>query len=181
MEINNRKVELIDDALGGLNVYNCNDEISKCVSKGCDSIHSDPATELDENDLNLISKKYSFDIVNFGDDHDNSELIDNSISDQTFHNEMENVSKPSSEDQKSNFYQKIVRVSLNKKKSQGTCFNGNNSFILFSSNDVIKSLNSVMNDINIRFRTYSKNGLVLWTSQESNGDDNFLSLSIEDG
>lgn len=195
LEINNRAVGLVEDALGGLNVYNCEQESQECNSIECNKSKqpimestqppaNDNYEEIYKYEMNKISKKYSFDIVNIEEDHDNSDLIENSVIEPAYHTEFENVSKNFNEeksDQK-NIYQRIVRVSLNKKKSQGTCFNGNNSYILFSGTNVVKNLNSYLNDINLRFRTYSKNGLILWTSQELNGEnDNFLSLSIEDG
>lgn len=165
-EVNDRKVELIEDALGGLNVANCNET---CLQ----------TPELKNNSEEIVSKnnnkKYAFDVV------DLSVFTDlNNQHHDDFQDENGNLTLDDSA------HNRIVRVSLQKsmKKNQGVCFRGgnNDSFAIFDLQKLVKTTEKYQHNINIRFKTLSTDGLLILINQKfSNEFDTFMSLSIEKG
>jgi len=172
--------------LGGLNVGDCreNGDLSiECTTSDCNSrevTNDEENINFSYDNAKIKNKsitKYSLDVVAL---QNNSDILDNTINERLFdHNTEETLRN----DDESNFYKRIVRVSLQKslKKNQGMCFKGNNSYILLDNpSAIIKKLKSHQTDINLRFKIFSPNGLILWASQQNN-NANFLSLSVEDG
>jgi hypothetical protein len=162
LEVNDRKVELIDDALGGFSILNCieaceegfqlSSRKSVVKSNHMNSMATSTRSSV-ESDTIIPSKKYAFDVVD--DSTDNRIDVD----------------------------KRIVRVSLQKSaRSQGACFKGNESYALYDFGRVFKSTERLQNIVNIRFKTSSLNGLMFLISQKlSNQFENYFSLSIEDG
>ncbi|XP_055626066.1 uncharacterized protein LOC129768435 isoform X2 [Toxorhynchites rutilus septentrionalis] len=68
------------------------------------------------------------------------------------------------------------------RRYQGACFTGTESFFHYSDAETMRRIISYEIDLNLRFKTHSNNGLILWTGRHSalEGDD-FLSLGIENG
>lgn len=68
------------------------------------------------------------------------------------------------------------------RRYQGACFTGTESFFHYSDAETMRRVISYDIDLNLRFKTHSPNGLILWTGRHSalEGDD-FLSLGIENG
>lgn len=70
----------------------------------------------------------------------------------------------------------------NWKKSQGACFTGADSYFHYNDAETMRRVISYKIDFNLRFKTHSVNGLILWTGRHSAlEDDDFLSLGIENG
>lgn len=170
-EINDRKVELIEDALGGFNVANCNET--------CDDTKVETKTiEVTiKNEIlpKTYNKKYAFDVVDLS-------VFPNATSqhEDVFQEESGNLTLDDS------FHKRIVRVSLQKsmRKNQGVCFRGgnNDSFAIFDLQKLVKTTEKYQNNINIRFKTLSSDGLMFLINQKfPNEFDTFMSLSIEKG
>lgn len=68
------------------------------------------------------------------------------------------------------------------RRYQGACFTGTESFFHYSDAETMRRVISYEIDLNLRFKTHSPNGLILWTGRHSalEGDD-FLSLGVENG
>ncbi|KXJ81537.1 hypothetical protein RP20_CCG019018 [Aedes albopictus] len=68
------------------------------------------------------------------------------------------------------------------RRYQGACFTGTESFFHYSDAETMRRVISYEIDLNLRFKTHSLNGLILWTGRHSalEGDD-FLSLGVENG
>ncbi|XP_055610114.1 pikachurin isoform X2 [Uranotaenia lowii] len=68
------------------------------------------------------------------------------------------------------------------RRYQGACFTGTESFFHYSDAETMRRVISYEIDLNLRFKTHSTSGLILWTGRHSalEGDD-FLSLGIENG
>ncbi|XP_052873580.1 uncharacterized protein LOC128278894 [Anopheles cruzii] len=68
------------------------------------------------------------------------------------------------------------------RKYQGACFTGTDSYFHYSDAETMRRVISYEIDLNLRFKTHSSSGLILWTGRHSalEGDD-FLSLGIENG
>ncbi|GAB0093613.1 uncharacterized protein DMENIID0001_087780 [Sergentomyia squamirostris] len=74
------------------------------------------------------------------------------------------------------------RRGMKRKKNRGACFTGHDSFFHYSDPETVTQLISYSTDINLRFKSHSKNGLLLWTGRQSARPyDDFLSLGIEKG
>lgn len=70
----------------------------------------------------------------------------------------------------------------NYKKDHGACFTGTDSYLHFSDAETMRRIISYQIDLNLRFKTHSSNGLILWTGRHTaQEDDDFLSLGIENG
>lgn len=68
------------------------------------------------------------------------------------------------------------------KKDHGACFTGTDSYLHFSDAETMRQIISYQIDLNLRFKTHSANGLILWSGRHTaNEDDDFLSLGIENG
>lgn len=64
----------------------------------------------------------------------------------------------------------------------GACFNGHDSYFHYSDAETMRRIISYQIDLNLRFKTHSNNGLILWSGRHSaQQDDDFLSLGIEEG
>ncbi|XP_062543336.1 basement membrane proteoglycan [Armigeres subalbatus] len=68
------------------------------------------------------------------------------------------------------------------RRYQGACFTGTESFFHYSDAETMRRVISYEIDLNLRFKTHSTSGLILWTGRHSalEGDD-FLSLGVENG
>lgn len=65
---------------------------------------------------------------------------------------------------------------------QGACFNGQDSYFHYSDAETMRRVISYQIDLNLRFKTHSSDGVILWTGRHSaKEDDDFLSLGIENG
>lgn len=68
------------------------------------------------------------------------------------------------------------------KKSRGACFTGADSYFHYNDAETMREIISYKIDLNLRFKTHSMNGLILWTGRHSAlEDDDYLSLGIENG
>uniref|UniRef100_A0A8W7PQ16 Pikachurin n=1 Tax=Anopheles coluzzii TaxID=1518534 RepID=A0A8W7PQ16_ANOCL len=69
-----------------------------------------------------------------------------------------------------------------RRRNGGACFTGTDSYFHYSDAETMRRVISYEIDLNLRFKTHSANGLILWTGRHSalEGDD-FLSLGIENG
>lgn len=178
-EVNDRNIELIEDALGGFNIDNCNDTcmldnklpvlLNKTVEawKGTNEGDGEIADGHKTN-----NKKYAFDVVD--------DSSDNQIDSVHSKENWENGSASYDE----SMHKRIVRVSLQKplRLNQGACFRGNESYALYDSQKLIKPTERYENNINIRFKTLAPNGLMFMIYQKlPNQHGSYVSLSVEDG
>lgn len=70
----------------------------------------------------------------------------------------------------------------NVKKTHGACFTGTDSYFHYNDAETMREIISYKIDLNLRFKTHSMNGLILWTGRHSAlEDDDYLSLGIENG
>lgn len=70
----------------------------------------------------------------------------------------------------------------NVKKNRGACFTGADSYFHYNDAETMREIISYKIDLNLRFKTHSMNGLILWTGRHSAlEDDDYLSLGIENG
>ncbi|KAJ6636410.1 Pikachurin [Pseudolycoriella hygida] len=68
------------------------------------------------------------------------------------------------------------------KKNHGACFTGADSYFHYNDAETMREIISYKIDLNLRFKTHSTNGLILWTGRHSAlEDDDYLSLGIENG
>lgn len=147
----------------------------------------------------IKNEKYNFDVVDINEDHTSrSFYIDDDVdAENILLDEMEKVMKDGIGSKKTNlqnrnnaiyrhifdsgFHDRIVRVTV-KKKNRGTCFPDSNSYYQFKDEDTLKKIIYNHIDLNLRFKTLSSNGLILWTGRYTNGtNDDYLSLGIENG
>lgn len=182
-EVNDRNVELIEDALGGINIANCNEMCApdKLSEKNL-STKNETLNLINEAIRNVISneirnetpksvkkkqKKYAFDVV----DDSSDQHID------PIHIIEKDDNANSSADELN--HKRIVRVSLQKgsRQNQGYCFRGNDSFVLYDIRKIIDADKKYEN-VNIRFKTLSTRGLMFLIVEKPG---NYFSLSIEDG
>lgn len=192
LEVNDRNVELIDDALGGINIENCDadnddcktdpnsDETVEMLSRN-DEINNEIGNEVVIKDTAIKKKKYAFDVI------DDTSVFANA-SEQHMDSiqavEKDDIANTTLED--SSFHKRIVRVSLQrpfrKTHDKGMCFKGNDSFVFYDIHKIIEISDKHQFNINIRFKTNSLNGLLLLVSQKVLDDPgNFFALSIEEG
>lgn len=67
-------------------------------------------------------------------------------------------------------------------KGRGACFTGADSYFHYNDAETMRQVISYKIDLNLRFKTHSVNGLILWTGRHSAlEEDDFLSLGIENG
>lgn len=67
-------------------------------------------------------------------------------------------------------------------KDHGACFTGIDSFFHYSDEDTMRRMINYKVDINLRFKSRSKHGLLLWSGRHTaRVNDHFLSLGIENG
>ncbi|XP_017475143.1 PREDICTED: uncharacterized protein LOC108365595 isoform X1 [Rhagoletis zephyria] len=69
------------------------------------------------------------------------------------------------------------------RKNFGACFAGENSYFHYNDAETMGQVISYNVDFNLRIKTHSPNGVILWTGRQITTQDNadFLSLGIEDG
>lgn len=68
------------------------------------------------------------------------------------------------------------------KKSHGACFTGADSFFHYNDAETMRQIISYKIDLNLRFKTHSNNGLILWSGRHAaQPDDDYLLLGIESG
>lgn len=79
-------------------------------------------------------------------------------------------------------YQQKHNMRLHIQPHRGACFNGIDSYFHYSDAETMRRVISYKIDLNLRFKTYSNNGVILWSGRHSaQEDDDFLSLGIENG
>jgi RecJ-like exonuclease len=169
-------VELIEDALGGFNVADCNEKCAQnCEAKAEIKNTTDHTTNMNNVSTKNNYKKYAFDVVDLS-------VFSNASNQQNdvFQDDSGNSTLDDSN------HKRIVRVSLQKsvRKSQGVCFRGgnNDSFAIYDLQKLVKTTEKYQNDINIRFKTSSTAGLLFLINQKfPNEFDTFMLLSIEKG
>lgn len=182
--MNDRNVELIEDALGGINIENCNEtcapdlhmhflpanqnETSNSISEAIGNENSNEVRNETPKSVKKKQKKYSFDVV---DDSSIDQHID------PIHIIEKDDNANSTTDDLS--HKRIVRVSLQKgsRQNQGYCFRGNDSFVLYDIRKII-DVDKKYENVNIRFKTLSSSGLMFLIVEKPG---NYFSLSIEDG
>ncbi|CAD7077010.1 unnamed protein product [Hermetia illucens] len=70
----------------------------------------------------------------------------------------------------------------NYKRTVGACFTGTDSYFHYNDAETMSHVISYKIDLNLRFKTRSRNGVILWSGRQSALDnDDFLSLGIENG
>lgn len=68
------------------------------------------------------------------------------------------------------------------KKGHGACFTGADSFFHYNDAETMRQIISYKIDLNLRFKTHSNNGLILWSGRHTaQDDDDYLLLGIENG
>lgn len=68
------------------------------------------------------------------------------------------------------------------RKGHGACFTGAGSYFHYNDAETMRQIISYKIDLNLRFKTHSHNGLILWTGRHSaQDDDDYLLLGIENG
>lgn len=215
---------MIDDALGGFDIANCDDD-ETCTNSSLLATESTETTiatqttpKIDNNEIfdNINDKKnqkYAFDVIDI-DNHDhndgnaelqqiidnkvNTEMSDDDDNDDGVVKSYENNSYVNSLDyinkKLDDSHKKIVRVSLHKNEQQQLhhsndklkelCFVGdiqNYTFYGFNKSIKYEKMYQQIN-VNIRFKTFDNNGLLLLIYQKLEGiEDIFLSLSVENG
>lgn len=175
--MNDRKVELIDDATGGFNIANCNETCPENF-EGCHKNETSESSERTVNSTYNNKNKYAFDVVD--DTSVYSHLSNHDFGPVRIEKKEESINATKVD----SFHNRIVRVSLQKliHKDIGMCFGGNETYVIRNIHKVIKRTEKYQNNVNIRFRTQSKNGLLFLVSSElSDGSASFFSLSIESG
>lgn len=69
-----------------------------------------------------------------------------------------------------------------KKGHGGACFTGADSFFHYNDAETMRQIISYQIDLNLRFKTHSNNGLILWSGRHTAlDDDDYLLLGIENG
>lgn len=101
--------------------------------------------------------------------------------DEEFETEMEKIMKNPEGKLK---YVNEVGYNINnyERRDRGACFTGTDSYLHFSDAETMRRIISYQIDLNLRFKTHSIHGLVLWSGRHSAlEDDDYLSLGIENG
>lgn len=101
--------------------------------------------------------------------------------DEDFETEMEKIMKNPEGKLK---YVNEVGYNINnyERRDRGACFTGTDSYLHFSDAETMRRIISYQIDLNLRFKTHSTHGLVLWSGRHSAlEDDDYLSLGIENG
>lgn len=74
------------------------------------------------------------------------------------------------------------RRSKNSRKGRGACFTGADSYFHYNDAETMRQVISYQIDLNLRFKTHSTNGLLLWTGRHTAlEEDDYLSLGIQNG
>jgi hypothetical protein len=183
---------LIDEALGGFDITNCDDDECNqdlCTKPQSNTQPTSQATvDIDSNSIaamidyttNKNNQKYAFDVVEINDDevqtYDNLTTV-NSLLEYSNEIKLEDIHN-----------KKIVRMSIQKMdkndRFKEICFKENyHNYTFYGFNKSIKYDKMYQQiNVNIRFKTSHENGLLLFIYQKLEGaEDIFLSLSVEDG
>jgi len=69
------------------------------------------------------------------------------------------------------------------RKNFGACFAGSDSYFHYNDADTMSQVISYSIDLNLRIKTHSENGVILWTGRQGTTEehDDYLSLGIEQG
>lgn len=69
------------------------------------------------------------------------------------------------------------------RKNFGACFAGTDSYFHYNDADTMSQVISYNIDLNLRIKTHSENGVILWTGRQGTTElhDDYLSLGIEQG
>lgn len=69
------------------------------------------------------------------------------------------------------------------RKNFGACFAGTDSYFHYNDADTMSQVISYNIDLNLRIKTHSENGVILWTGRQGTTEehDDYLSLGIENG
>lgn len=74
------------------------------------------------------------------------------------------------------------RRTKNFRRGRGACFTGADSYFHYNDAETMRRVISYQIDLNLRFKTHSVNGLILWTGRHTAlEEDDYLSLGIENG
>lgn len=74
------------------------------------------------------------------------------------------------------------RRTKNNRRGRGACFTGADSYFHYNDAETMRQVISYQIDLNLRFKTHSTNGLLLWTGRHTAlEEDDYLSLGIENG
>lgn len=74
------------------------------------------------------------------------------------------------------------RRSKSARRGRGACFTGADSYFHYNDAETMRQVISYQIDLNLRFKTHSTNGLLLWTGRHTAlEEDDYLSLGIENG
>ncbi|XP_055379574.1 uncharacterized protein DDB_G0283357 [Condylostylus longicornis] len=75
-----------------------------------------------------------------------------------------------------------IRSNHRKIQQHGACFTGTDSYFHYNDAETMSQIISYNVDLNLRFKTHSNNGIILWTGRQSAREkDDYLSLGIENG
>lgn len=101
--------------------------------------------------------------------------------DEDFETEMEKIMK--NPEGKLKYVNEIgYNINNYERRDRGACFTGTDSYLHFSDAETMRRIISYQIDLNLRFKTHSSHGLVLWSGRHSAlEDDDYLSLGIENG
>lgn len=104
--------------------------------------------------------------------------VDTAMTEKEFVAEMDKIMKNADEGR----IKKYKKINKNYKKDHGACFTGTDSYLHYSDAETMRRIISYQIDLNLRFKTHSSHGLILWTGRHTLHDnDDFLSLGIENG
>ncbi|XP_037301647.1 pikachurin [Manduca sexta] len=189
--INDEELSVVSSALGGLNVDNCAEPANhSCDGNLCkESIQPFPeyAQNLTENDVHHsivakkgIKSKYHKKMKKHAHAHTRTERKKFKYQ---HHNE---VNARGTDSPHGRTYMQMKYANTNEINWGDTntypSFSGTDSFIHIDDDETVKRLVSYSLDINIRFRSVSPHGLVVWSGRSARAPPNdFLSLAVERG
>ncbi|KAF9415775.1 hypothetical protein HW555_006676, partial [Spodoptera exigua] len=167
--INDEELAVVSAALGGLNVDNCDDAANNCTNKNlCKEVVDPPVYPHNISETephhSIVAKKGFKQKIHKGKDleRNNEVATDLPYDGQT--------------------YMQVKYLSDNEVNwgdmNTYPSFTGTDSFIHIDDEDTMKRLVSYSLDINIRFRSVSSHGLLVWSGGARSPPD-FLSLAIE--
>lgn len=79
-------------------------------------------------------------------------------------------------------HSQLQRKSKNSKRRNGVCFSGDESYFHYHDEETKRHIINYNVDLNLRMKTYSANGIILWAGPHTGrGDGDYLMLGIENG
>ncbi|XP_055323998.1 uncharacterized protein LOC129578841 [Sitodiplosis mosellana] len=150
---------------------NANDQHTTSTSTDASISAAIAAADDDDDDNDDDEMSGEFDVMGFYSNEDvltTKELID----------DMARIMKNGAEIRRNQMNHKTKYV----RKSHGACFTGADSYFHYNDAETMKQIISYKIDLNLRFKTHSHNGLILWTGRHTaQVDDDYLLLGIENG